>query len=208
MEASVFSLLTQTVLISLSGVLSPGPITAVTIGKGNESPWAGAYIAAGHVVVELPLMLLIYFGVGTVLGLAPVKTAIFVLGGLFLLYMGAGMIRDAGSLKVESTGTASSPFVAGMFLSVWNPYFLVWWATVGATLVVKAFGFGILGFVLFALLHWLCDAIWLLFLSAASFRGGRVFGMLFRRTVFVVCGLFLLFFGGKFLFDAARPFIG
>ena len=98
----MLSLLIQTVLISLSGVLSPGPITAVTIGKGNESPWAGAYIAAGHIIVELPLMLLIYYGVGAALGLAPVKTAIFVLGGLFLVFMGAGQLVSYTRARASS----------------------------------------------------------------------------------------------------------
>jgi threonine/homoserine/homoserine lactone efflux protein len=204
----LFALLLQTVLISLSGVMSPGPITAVAIGKGGESPYAGVYIALGHATVELPLMLLIYFGVGSVLGVASVKTAIFILGGLFLIFMGGSMLRNAGTLHAESAGAATTPFIAGMLLSIWNPYFLVWWATVGAALIVKAFGLGVLGFLLFALLHWLCDGVWLLFLSAASFRGGKVFGSVFRKTVFVVCGLFLLVFGGKFLLDAFRMIAG
>jgi hypothetical protein len=66
-----------------------------------------------------------------------VKTAIFILGGLFLIFMGVGMLRNAGTLHAESAGAATTPFIAGILLSIWNPYFLFWWATVGAALIVK-----------------------------------------------------------------------
>lgn len=77
----------------------------------------------------------------------------------------------------------------------------------GATLIAKSVGFGLLGFMLFAMAHWTCDFIWLYFLSAASFKGGNVFGASFQRWVSVVCGMFLLFFGWKFLFDAVRVLV-
>ena len=38
----------ETVLISLPGVMSPGPIIAVTIGKGNKPPHVGACQRKGN----------------------------------------------------------------------------------------------------------------------------------------------------------------
>ncbi len=200
----MFAFLLQTVVISLSGVLSPGPITAVTIGQGSRSPYAGALVAIGHGVVEFPLMAAIYFGAGAILALDPVRAAVFSLGGLFLLFMGIGMLRNTGKTAFESTTGVRGPLAAGILLSLWNPYFLIWWATVGAALIVKAVGFGFIGFLVFALVHWTCDFLWYSFLSAVSFKGGHVFGAVFQRVVLAVCGTFLLFFGWKFLFDAAR----
>jgi threonine/homoserine/homoserine lactone efflux protein len=200
--------LAETVLISLSGVMSPGPITAVTVGKGAKSPYAGAMVAVGHGVVEFPLMIGIFLGVGYLLSLTAVKAVIFSLGGAFLLFMGVGMLRSMGGTPAESKSDSSTPLVAGILLSLWNPYFLVWWATVGASLIAKAVSFGILGFVLFAVIHWLCDFIWYSFLSTAAFKGGHVFGRIFQQVVFGVCGVFLIFFSGKFIFDAAKIFIG
>jgi threonine/homoserine/homoserine lactone efflux protein len=198
----MLAFLIQTMLISLSGVMAPGPITAVTIGKGSVSPYAGALVAVGHGIVEFPLMAAVYFGAGYLVSVAPVKAAVFSLGGAFLLFMGVGMLRSIGSVRVESAGGRGTPVVAGALFSLWNPYFLIWWATVGAALITQAVKFGAIGFLLFAVVHWMCDAVWLSFLSAASYRGGHVFGAVFRKTVFVVCGFFLLFFGGKFLYDA------
>ena len=157
----------------------------------------------GHGVVEFPLMAAIFFGAGALLALDPVKAAVFSLGGLFLLFMGIGMLRSIGLAAVNSPVGVRGPFASGMILSILNPYFLVWWATVGATLIAKSVGFGFLGFLLFALAHWTCDFIWLYFLSAVSFKGGNVLGATFQKAVLAVCGTFLLYFGWKFLFDAA-----
>jgi threonine/homoserine/homoserine lactone efflux protein len=194
----------EAVLISLSGVVAPGPVTAVTVGKGNESPHAGALVAVGHGIVEFPLMIAIFYGVGYFLNQVYVKAAISFVGGLFLMMMGVGMLRSIKWAEVGSSTYVRSPVIAGIFLSAGNPYFLIWWATVGASLILRSVSFGILGFLVFAFLHWLCDFLWCYFLSALSFKGGQFFGKRFQEILFVVCGAFLLFFGGKFIIDAAR----
>ncbi len=204
----MLSFLLQTVLISLSGVMSPGPITAVTIGHGGRSPHAGVMVAVGHGLVEFPLMAAIFFGAGRVLALDPVKMAVFALGGAFLFWMGLGMLRSIRTARYEASASAGTPLATGVLLSLWNPYFLVWWATVGATLIAGAVGYGLAGFLLFALVHWCCDLVWLYFLSAASHRGGAVFGAIFQKVVLAVCGVFLIFFSGKFLLDAVRVWMG
>lgn len=54
-------------LISLSGVMAPGPLTTVTVGKGSRSPHAGGLVAIGHGIVEFPLMIFIFYGLGVLL---------------------------------------------------------------------------------------------------------------------------------------------
>ena len=55
----VISFLVEAVLISLTGVLAPGPITVATMVAGTRRPHAGALVALGHAVVEFPLMILV-----------------------------------------------------------------------------------------------------------------------------------------------------
>ncbi len=207
--AGMISMVASVVIISMSGVLMPGPITAVTMASGSHSPHAGAWVSIGHGVVEFPLMALIYFGAGALFQLAAAKVVIGSVGGLFLLWMGVSMLRDYKKVEspgegIEAPGSARSPFAAGMLLSVGNPYFLVWWATVGATLVSElTLKFGVIGFVVLAIAHWLCDFVWYYFLSALSFGGRRFFGRKLQQAVFVACGLALLYFALYFLWNAA-----
>jgi len=200
--------LAQAVIISLSGVMAPGPMTAVTVGSGTKSPHAGALVAIGHGIVEIPLMVLVFYGVGHVLTLLPVRTAVFFLGGLFLLFMGTDMLRSMKTAGQRSGKRDDTPLVAGILFSLGNAYFLLWWVTVGATLIAKAVSFGLIGFAVFAVVHWSCDFVWFYLLSAASFKGGKLFGAKFQRRVFGVCGIFLLVFGLKFVADAVALWRG
>jgi threonine/homoserine/homoserine lactone efflux protein len=192
---------------SLSGVMAPGPVTAVTIGKGSRSPHAGAWIAVGHGIVEIPLMVLLALGIGPFLADPRLRAVLGFLGGLFLIYTAVGLLRGIRRDSVAAPPYAGSPLAAGVMLTLGNPYFFFWWATVGAALILKSWAFGVLGFLALCLAHWLCDFVWGYFLSAVSFAGGYFFGKGFQRAVFGVCGAALLAFGGWFLCDAAAALL-
>ena len=174
------------------------------MGKGSESPHAGAWVAIGHGVVEFPLILSIFYGFGSLLKLPLVKTAIALAGGMLLLIMGVGMLRSIRAVEAHSGYESHSPMVAGVLLTLGNAYFLIWWATVGATLIARSIQFGMAGFLMFALTHWACDFFWDYFLSALSFKGGQFFGRRFQKVVFAICGAFLLFYSVRSIVHAAR----
>jgi threonine/homoserine/homoserine lactone efflux protein len=204
MNTSYLQFLATAMIISLSGVMAPGPLLTVTVGKGSESPHAGALIAVGHAIVEFPLMAAIFFGFGYLFNLPYVRESIGAAGGLVLLLMAAGMFRSVNRHVAGEPREQRSPLMAGLILSAANPYFLIWWATVGASMVMQAAGFGTPGLVIFMIMHWLCDLGWSWFMSALSYRGGRFFGEKFQKGVFAASGVLLTAFGGKFIYDAAR----
>jgi len=194
--------LSEAIIISLSGVLAPGPITAVAISKGSKLPWAGALVAVGHGVVEFPLMVAIFFGIGSTLDSPYVRAAIGLAGGLFVVWMGFGLLRDMKDTAVQPSTDNRSPILSGVLFSIGNPYFLVWWATVGAALILRSLAFGVFGFVAFAFSHWFCDLGWNTFLSYLSFKGGQFFGHKFQQAVFLLSGVLMLFAGGRLVIDA------
>jgi threonine/homoserine/homoserine lactone efflux protein len=202
MNISYLEFLAGAMIISLSGVMAPGPMVAVTMGKGSESPHAGMLIAVGHGIVEFPLMTAIFFGFGYFFSLPYVKPSIGIAGGLVLLIMAVGMFKSIRSDDVTAMQDQRSPVLAGIVLSTANPYFLIWWATIGAAMVMRSAEFGIAGLVIFMICHWLCDFVWCWFLSAMSFRGGRFFGKSFQKVIFAVSGVVLVIFSGKFIYEA------
>jgi len=203
---SILSFLLQTVFISFSGVLAPGPITAVTIGKGSKNPHAGALISLGHGIVEFPLIILIFLGFDSLIKIQYVRESIGIAGGLFLLWMAIDILRSVKIDNIKEKTEKHKPITAGIFLSIGNPYFIIWWATLGAALIMRSAEFGLLWFAVFALVHWLCDFLWLYFLSIMSYKGGVFFGKKFQKGIFLICGVFLFFLGGKFIFDALIGF--
>jgi len=203
--------LVSAVLISLSGVMAPGAITAATVAQGTRSRWAGLLISIGHGIVEMPLIALLMLGLHFFFEKSSVQIAIGVLGGCFLLWMGYNMIRQIRQAQTEeSTNAGTNSIVTGILLSATNPYFLLWWAVVGLKLAMDAKALGILALILFAIIHWLCDVVWLSILSIAAYvthKGAGLFGQKLQRGILLFCGIALLIFGVKFIFDALKLWI-
>jgi len=197
--------LLKTILISLSGVMAPGAVTAAAVAHGARRRWAGTLMALGHGIVEIPLIFLLMFGLGVLFQASGFKIVVGLLGGAFLVWMGQGMIRqvraaDAVSGKAGTTG----PLMTGLVLSISNPYFLLWWATVGLNLTLEARDLGWTAFLLFALAHSLCDLVWLTALSLGSFHGTKVLGPRSQKIVLQVCGVALMVFGVTFAYGAIK----
>ncbi len=205
----MFGFLVTAVAISLSGVMAPGPITAATLAAGTRTRHAGALIALGHLVVELPLILLLVAGIGKFLESSGTRAGIGLAGGAFLLLMGVQLLlslRATDSVPVSST--QRHPFWSGVVLTGANPYFLLWWATVGLALAGQAMELGLFALALFALVHWLCDLVWLEVLSQVGFKGTQAFGPRSQTIVSALCGVLLVSFGLKFVWDAGWTIAG
>jgi len=202
MELLIF--LTTVVGISLSGVMAPGPVTAAAIALGARSRHAGPLIAVGHGIVEFPLMILIVLGMDRLLKSTITQITIGLAGGTFLLIMAIQMLRSLKSAEIqEAKATKSGPIATGIILSAGNPYFLLWWATVGLILATTATQLGIWAFALFAVVHWLCDLVWLSVLSWASFKGSVLLGPRSQQIVLLICSVALLGFGLFFIYNSS-----
>jgi len=216
MDHNLIIFLFSAVMISLSGVLSPGPMTAAVIQQGSRSGLTGMYIAFGHGVIEMPLIVLIFFGAGSLFQLEWIRILIGMAGGMYLLLMAKDLLISKENKPPCSKGgmgkfsneditkkkRISSSFYSGIFLSIGNPSFLLWWGTIGIGLVISAISFGPIGLILFALFHWLCDLLWYSFLSLASFKGIKMFGTGFYKKVNIFCGFVMLFYGGVFILNS------
>ena len=196
--------LLHAVVISLSGVMAPGPITAAVVAAGADRRHAGALMALGHGAVEFPLMLLILRWADTLIESPGARIGIGLAGGAFLVLSGWQMLMAMGRANgAAGHARQQRPFWTGAILSSANPYFLMWWATIGLALTVQAAEFGVAAFAVFAVVHWLCDLVWLEALSLASFKGSKLLGEHSQTVVLVICGIALVGFGGRFIFDAA-----
>jgi len=177
----------------------PGPTFAVTVAKSYRSQFAGALVALGHALVEVPLILLIYFGLAPFFQHDLVRLVLSLLGGGMLVWLGIGMFRTRAEVIEKGRDLPYNSVIAGVVTSALNPYFLIWWATIGSMLIMSSFTFGITGLVLFMLVHLLCDLLWLSFVSFLVWRTHSFWGRRFQSGLFIACSLLLVGFGGWFL---------
>lgn len=191
--------LAMVAFISLSGVIMPGPVFAATVAKGYSDLKAGLKIAAGHAVVEIPLIAAIFLGFDTVLNDRNVFAAVGIIGGLLLLYMGIEMVRSREKLVRGNKEVRYTSFTAGILTTAANPYFILWWATVGAALITGAIQFGLMMLPVFAIVHISCDFGWNYFVSATVFKSKGLWSERRHHYLFVVSGIIMLFFAAYFI---------
>lgn len=200
-------------LVSLSGVLMPGPVSAMAVSEGaRRGVVAGPLITAGHAAAEVVLVAALGFGLSQVLRQPVVVGVIGILGGLVLLWMGWGIVKTARSEVFDANPPAPSRAApvrdrrnlvsAGILMTVSNPYWLLWWATVGATYFVAFSRFGLAALiVLFLLGHLALDLGWNSFLALVVGAGrGRVPGRIYR-VVLGLCGVFMMAMSGYFVYS-------
>ncbi len=195
----MLSFLFSVFIISFSGVMLPGPMFTITVAKSYKSRFAGIGVTIGHAIIEIPLMLLIYFGFARFFQHNLVQLLLSVVGGSMLIWLGIGMFRIRASIIERGKDLPYNAVTAGVVTSALNPFFILWWATVGSMLIMNSLEFGIVGFALLVPVHLLCDAVWLLFVSMLVYKTQSLWGRKFQEGLFTACSLLLIGFGGWFL---------
>jgi threonine/homoserine/homoserine lactone efflux protein len=141
-----------------------------------------------------------------------VRGTVAVIGGFMLLWMGYGMIKDASSisldLKNENENISRSkwlnnPVLAGMVVSLSNPYWLIWWATIGLTLFASLSHNAVPIIIAFYLGHISGDALWYLAVGGAVATGRRFINPGVYKTIIRVCAVILILLGFSFLYLTA-----
>ena len=194
-------------LISLSGVLMPGPLFAVTIQKASKSKIAGALIALGHGIVEFPLMFLIFFVLSQFEIPNAVQVAIGLVGGFLMVLLGVQTFRNRNKTQTATVLLKRDSVLAGIWTTAANAGFILWWLTIGTTLILNAQLFGVLGFSVFAGVHWLCDFSWYAVVGLLIFKSQRFWTDRTRLGITLFCVAVFIGFGAYFMGSAVWSLI-
>jgi threonine/homoserine/homoserine lactone efflux protein len=189
-------------IVALSGAMMPGPLLTLTVGEAaRRGFWAGPLIILGHALLELALVLLLLAGVGVWLNRPLVLGLVGVVGAGTLGWMGLGLVKASRHSHLEFDPQSVSglhPVLAGVLMSLANPYWLIWWLTIGLGYVMFSMKYGLPGVALFFAGHILADFAWYTLVSGAVAQGRRFISDRVYRGFLAVCGVFLVGFGGYF----------
>jgi threonine/homoserine/homoserine lactone efflux protein len=203
----MLSALGTVIITSLSGVMAPGPMFTATLAKSLKSQWAGMQISLGHAVIEVPLILLVYFGLARFFEYSLVQLLLGVLGGIMIIWMGIGLFRSRKVMSGEGKDTTYSAFTTGIIMTGLNPFFLVWWVTIGSLLLMSFLAeVGAWGLPFFIVVHWLCDLVWLSLVSFSIYKTRKFWSQKTQEWVFIFLSLVLLYFGAQFIVKAIMVF--
>ena len=194
------------VAVSVSGVMAPGPLFAANISHGlRGGAGAGLRMAAGHAVVELPLIVLLGMGVLSLQSFPGFRGAISVAGAAALFAFAALQIRSAlrGEQGGGTAGPRHGPLITGIVLSALNPFFVIWWMTVGLKLVSDAMlAWAFWGMLAVFAFHIWMDFVWLGGTAWLASKSMRVLSGRTHKILMLGLGGVLIYFGAVFLADA------
>lgn len=213
---------TTAFLVGFSGAMMPGPLLTVTIGEtARHGMVAAPFIILGHIVLELILVTVLAMGMANVL-MTTASQWMAIFGGLFMLWMGWGMVRGAITGQVslpphnDNSEAMAKPeqslpdkndwllkarlALTGGLVSLANPYWIIWWATVGLGYTTIAIKSGTIGITSFFTGHALSDTVWYLMIGATVSGGRRFFTDIVYKTILIICGFFLFGMGGYFIY--------
>jgi len=214
-------------LVALTGAMSPGPLLTYTIIKSAQTNrrgyLMGLWIITGHAILEMGIIILLLFGFSFVLKNIAVVRIIGVSGGLILILFGASIIRDIfnGNIStnflnsrdepnkdpglIENKGI-ENPVIGGIMISMSNPYWWVWWATIGFAFMIQ-FDISFKKWpklLAFFLGHEAGDLIWYLLVSTLAFFGLRHMNRKVYYGILLFCALFMVLFG---IYLGISPFL-
>ena len=208
-------------LTALTGAMAPGPLLTYTIIKSAQTRThgylMGVWIITGHAILEIGIIFFLLLGFSFVLTNIQIVRAIGIIGGIILFYFGVGIIRDVVKGKISTSfmedvqkeekekGALDNPILGGIMISMANPYWWVWWATIGFAFMVQ-FDVSFKNeakLLAFFLGHEAGDLIWYVIVSVSAFYGLRHLNRKVYYGILVLCGLFMIGFG---IFLGASPF--
>lgn len=195
-------------VVALSGALIPGPMLAFIIMKTfSYGARTGPFAVAGHVLVELAILVLIALGLGFLLQSQPSQIVVGVVGGALLAALGLlNLLKVRAKVaRPKVAGLKYHPLLGGvLFSTILNPTVPLWWATVGLVMLTEAVLVASLaGAVFWILGHFLADLTWFSFISYSVARGRQLIGTKGYKALLITCGCVLLIFGAYFIFKFA-----
>ena len=201
-------------IIGLSGALMPGPLLAVAVRDSARRGFTAApLLVLGHGILEAALVALILLGLAEWLKGEAATAVISLAGGAVLLWMAVRMVREVRTLSAPgaaaavgngiagagaAAGGAGRSILDGIVVSLSNPYWSIWWATIGLGYLVVSRSLGAAGIAAFFAGHILSDFAWYVFVGVAVSMGRGRLSDRFYRGVVGCCAAFLVFFALSF----------
>jgi threonine/homoserine/homoserine lactone efflux protein len=185
-------------LIGLSGAVMPGPLMTVTIRQTLTNGIRSVItIVFAHALLEALAVIGLILGLGRYMSLNSVSGTVAVCGGIVLSWMALSMIKDCISNKLTLNLTAidgtvfDSAFMQGLLTTISNPYWLLWWATIGANFTGISQGYGTPGLIAFYFGHILADFSWLMLIGTMLVKGKKFLTDKIYRAIILLLSIFL-----------------
>lgn len=192
------------IVVSASGVMAPGPLFAANISYGlRDGVKSGIKMAIGHTIVEFPLVILLGIGVFSLEIFPEFRILISIFGAITLFAFAFMQIKTVLQKKEDTiSNLKQDPLVTGIALSALNPFFIIWWLTIGFKLISDAMLiWAFTGILIVFVMHIWMDFVWLGGISFLASKSSQIISNRNYKVLMIVLSLMLVYFGITFLVD-------
>ena len=191
------------IIISASGVMAPGPLFAANIAYGLQGGGkAGIKMAVGHTIVELPLVILLGIGVFSFEIFPEFRIWISILGAITLFVFAGIQIKTTLQMKETTFNLKHNAVLTGITLSALNPFFIIWWLSVGFKLISDAMLiWAFVGIIIVFLLHIWMDFVWLYSVACLASKSSKILSNKNYKILMIGLSAMVIYFGISFITD-------
>ena len=214
-EATIGLIFTTSFVVALSGAMMPGPLLAIAIREAARGGfWTGPKLILGHGILELSLVTALAVGLSEFMKSALVSAIIGLIGGSILLVMGLVTVKKGKeqvaipAASSEAKGQGRMVVLSGIIASISNPYWFLWWVTLGTVYLLWSLSLGIIGVASFFTGHILADLGWYALVAFIVATGRKAMNAKIYRVLLVGCGVALVALGGYFIASGIRFLAG
>ena len=183
------------VVLGLAAGFAPGPLLALILAQSIRfGTREGLKVAAAPLLTDLPIVILATALVAAAAGTAGgLLGAISLAGAAFVAYLGIESIRTTG-VQAGRPDEAPRSWARGALVNALSPHPYIFWVTVGAPILIRAWADGPLAAAAFLVGFYACLVGAKMLLAVIAGRsGGRLRGGAYRAVMVVLGALLLLF---------------
>lgn len=179
------------------GVSVPiGPVNVLIMSYALRSYTKALCLGLGAMSADMLYLALSALGISQLAKIPIVFACISVFGAAFLLYIALGIYRQAKrSVQLQSVelGSHVAVFGKGFLLNIFNPYVIMFWLSVSASIGRERFGLALAGLV--------CGILsWITLFALAVYKSRAKISDRAARAFAYISALILLFFALKLIY--------
>ena len=186
----------QGILMGLGVSVPIGPVNVLIMSYALRSYTKALCLGLGAMSADMLYLALSAFGISQLAKIPIVFACISVFGAAFLLYIALGIYRDTKrSVRLQSVerGSHVAVFGKGFLLNIFNPYVIMFWLSVSASIGRERFGLALAGLV--------CGILsWITLFALAVYKSRAKISDRAARAFAYISALILLFFALKLIY--------
>jgi len=192
------------IVFGLGGGLTPGPLMTLVITETlKHGTKEGLKVALVPLITDLPVVLLSIFLLSRISEINMIIGIISLMGAVFLVYLGSESFTFNG-IEIDSSHFKPQSLKKGIIANIFNPAPILFWISVGAPTVLKAYDVSLAASIFFIFFMYFFLVGSKLFTAMLVGKSRHLLSSRYYKLIIKILGVILFTFAILFLIDGLK----